>query len=175
METTRGKVRELTYHDMWPDEDETSLRLQSRCKICPDDLGDAADIVAADCWDGGVPTGEDEGFNAILVHTEPGLRLYEAAVAAGVLTVTHAIGFPEMDGFHPYHLDKKRAIVPRLIGMRLAGLPAPRTSRLRLVSLALRQSPRRCFREAYGAYRRARRGRLGERAPTPERSPASQT
>jgi coenzyme F420 hydrogenase subunit beta len=175
METTTGEVRQLTYHDMWPDEDETNLRLQSRCKICPDDLGDGADIVAADCWDGGVPTGEDEGFNAILVHTERGLKLYEAAVAAGALTVSRSIGFAEMDSFHPYHLNKKRAALPRLLGMRLAGLPTPRTSRLRLASLALRQSPRSFLREAYGAYRRARAGRLGEGAPVPERDRAGQT
>ena len=59
-----GRVHELTYDEMW--EDEATWRIQSRCKICPDAIGEAADIVAGDTWPDATPRGEDAGFNSIL-------------------------------------------------------------------------------------------------------------
>ena len=44
---------------MW--EDEATWRLQSRCKICPDAIGEAADIVVGDTWPDATPVGEDAG------------------------------------------------------------------------------------------------------------------
>jgi coenzyme F420 hydrogenase subunit beta len=166
-ETADGDVHELTYDEMW--EDEGTWRLQSRCKICPDALGEGADLVAADCWDGGGPTGEDAGFNAILVRTTAGLELFDAGVRAGVLTVTDEIGFRDMDRFQPHQVRKKQAVWARLIGMRAAGSPILHAPGLRLRALALTRSPLAFVREAYAAYRRVRSGRLGERAPIPER------
>ncbi|MGN6168017.1 MAG: Coenzyme F420 hydrogenase/dehydrogenase, beta subunit C-terminal domain, partial [Solirubrobacteraceae bacterium] len=168
IETTTGAVHELTYGEMWS-EDEATWRIQSRCKICPGPLGEGADIVAADCWDDGAPLGEDAGFNAILARTEQGVRLFDAAVADGTVTVTERIGFGDMDRFQPHQLAKKYAVWPRLIGMRVAGSPALRAPGLRLRSLALSRGRRRLVREAWGAYRRTQIGRLGERPPETER------
>ena len=67
-----GSHKDLSYNEMWGDE--TGWRLQSRCKICPDPIGEAADIAASDCWPGGSPNGEDEGFNGVIVRTERGLE-----------------------------------------------------------------------------------------------------
>ena len=39
-------------------------------KICPDAIGDSSDIAALDTWRGGLPKGEDEGFNAAIVKTK---------------------------------------------------------------------------------------------------------
>jgi coenzyme F420 hydrogenase subunit beta len=167
VETTTGDVYELTYGEMWAD-DEATWRIQSRCKICPDPLGDGADIVAADCWDHGEPVGEDAGFNAILARTEQGVRLFDAAVADGTLTIAEQIGFADMDRFQPHQLAKKYAVWPRLLGMRAAGSPALRAPGLRLRSLALTRGRRGLLREARGAFRRAKIGRLGERPPVPE-------
>jgi coenzyme F420 hydrogenase subunit beta len=167
LETVDGDVHELTYNEMW--EDEGTWRLQSRCKICPDALGEGADLVAADCWDGGDPLGEDAGFNAVLVRTKAGLELFEAGVRAGVLTVDHEISFRDMDRFQPHQVSKKEAVWPRLIGMRIAGGPTLHAPGMRLRRLALRRSPLAFVRQARAAYRRVRIGRLGEQAPIPER------
>lgn len=167
LETVTGKTHELTYDEMWADE--ATWRLQSRCKICPDALGAGADVVAADCWEGGSPAGEDEGFNAILVRTAQGLKLFDAAVTAGVITVTRQIGFRDMDRFQPHQVRKKHAVWPRLIGMHLAGSPTLKTTGLGLRSLALAQSPVAFVRQVMAAYRRVRIGRLGEQPPVPER------
>lgn len=53
IETRDGRVHELTYDEMW--EDEATWRIQSRCKICPDAIGEAADIVAGDTWPDATP------------------------------------------------------------------------------------------------------------------------
>ena len=81
IETKDGRGFELSYQEMWGNE--SGWRIQPRCKICPDAVGEAADIVSADCWPGGAPVGEDAGFNAVLVRTRAGARLFECAVADG--------------------------------------------------------------------------------------------
>jgi coenzyme F420 hydrogenase subunit beta len=47
IETRDGRVIEKNYLDMWGDS-EASWSLPFRCKICPDGIGEAADIAAAD-------------------------------------------------------------------------------------------------------------------------------
>ena len=90
VETKDGRSFELTYQQMWGDE--VGWGIQPRCKICPDAIGEAADLVSADCWPGGAPEGEDAGFNAVLVRTRTGVELFENAVAAGALKVVRSIG-----------------------------------------------------------------------------------
>ncbi len=51
VETKDGRGFDLTYQEMWGDE--VGWRIQPRCKICPDAIGEAADLVSADCWPGG--------------------------------------------------------------------------------------------------------------------------
>src|SRR5579875_4702 len=166
VETLDGRAHELSYMDMWADE--SRWRTQPRCRICPDALGEAADIVAADCWDGGFPSSENDGFNAVIVRTSRGSELFEAALSEGALTVVRDITPRDMDRFQPHQIAKKRALWPRLLGLRLAGHPAPRARRLRLRRLALATSPRAFVAEALGARRRARSDRLTERSPLPE-------
>jgi coenzyme F420 hydrogenase subunit beta len=63
-ETEDDRAYEVSYRQLW--EDESKWMIQPRCKICPDAIGEAADIVASDMWSGGGPTGEDEEFNGII-------------------------------------------------------------------------------------------------------------
>jgi coenzyme F420 hydrogenase subunit beta len=171
IETRDGRAYELSYDEMW--EDESTWRLQSRCKICPDAIGEAADIVVGDTWPDATPQGEDAGFNSIIARTTAGTELYEAAVSAGVITVCEPLGARELDDFNPHQVAKKRAVGVRLAALRTLGRPAPRTRRLRIARLAIEAGPRPAGREFRGAVQRARSGRLGERpvhgaAPTPE-------
>ncbi len=160
VETTDGRAFELSYQEMWGDE--AGWRIQPRCKICPDAIGEAADLVSADCWPGGAPQGEDAGFNAVVARTHAGLHLFEQAVAAGALTVVRAIGFRDLDLFQPHQVRKKRAVWARLEGMRAAGLRVPRVEGLRIVELAAENDREANEAEKRGAEHRARAGRLGE-------------
>jgi coenzyme F420 hydrogenase subunit beta len=145
---------------MWGDE--AGWRIQPRCKVCPDAVGEAADLVSADCWPGGAPQGEDEGFNAVLARTEAGRALFERAVADGALSVVRAIGFRDLDNFQPHQVRKKQAVWARLQGMRAAGMATPRIERLRLEELAATADAAAYEKEKQGAIERAAAGRLGE-------------
>jgi coenzyme F420 hydrogenase subunit beta len=161
LETKDGRSFELTYQQMW--EDEATWRIQPRCKICPDAIGESADIAASDVWPGGGPTGDDAGFNGIIVRTERGLELYRAALAAGAITVEpRSVTFRDFDGFQPHQVRKKRAVWARMAGMKAAGCAIPETHRLRLDECARLNTWTENLDEARGARRRARQGRLGE-------------
>ena len=160
IETRDGCGFELTYRDMWADEG--AWGIQPRCKICPDAIGEAADLVASDCWPGADPDGDDDGFNAVMARTETGRRLFEGAVADGVLTVARTIGVRDMDHFQPHQVRKKRAVWARLEGMRAAGMAVPAVHRLRIEELATLNDEDTNQREMEGARKRAATGRLGE-------------
>ena len=86
-------------------------------------VGLGADIAASDTWPGGGPVGEDQGFNGIIVRTLRGLELYQAAVAAGALTIERALCFRDFDVFQPHQVRKRRSVWARLKGMAIAGKP----------------------------------------------------
>ncbi len=161
LETRDGRTFELSYRQMW--EDEATWRIQSRCKICPDAMGESADIAASDVWLGGGPGGDDAGFNGIIVRTARGLELYRAAVAAGALVVEpREVGFRDFDGFQPHQVNRKRAVWARMAGMSAAGLAVPQTINLRLAECARLNTLGENLDEARGARRRAREGGLRE-------------
>jgi coenzyme F420 hydrogenase subunit beta len=165
-----GRSVGLTYGEMW--EDEAGWRIQSRCKICPDAIGEVADIVAGDTWPDATPPDNDDGFNAVLVRTEAGLELFDAAVAAGVLTIENDIPTRRLDDFNPHQVVKKRAVAARLAGIRAAGGPIPRVRHLRIGRLARDAGWRSSLSEFLGGFRRSRRGSFSEPSPVPERRPA---
>ncbi|UTW08563.1 Coenzyme F420 hydrogenase/dehydrogenase, beta subunit C-terminal domain [Pseudomonas benzenivorans] len=171
METKGGQAFELSYQDMWANEDKWMI--QPRCKICPDAIGESADLAASDVWPGGGPTGEDEGFNGIIVRTRRGLELYQAALAAGAIKVEPtAVGFRDFDLFQPHQVRKKRAAWARLAGMKAAGKPVPELHNLRLIECAQLNSVADNLSEARGTRLRAKNGRLSEPRPSP-RGPES--
>jgi coenzyme F420 hydrogenase subunit beta len=163
--THDGRDVALTYEQMW--EDEAGWRIQSRCKLCPDAIGEVADLVAGDMWPDGVPPDNDEGYNAVFIRTEAGAELFEAAVAAGVLEVGDEIPVRRMDCFQPHQVEKKRAVASRLAGIQAAGGPVPCVRDLRIRRLARQSGWRLALREFLGAYRRARRGAFSEPVPDP--------
>jgi coenzyme F420 hydrogenase subunit beta len=161
LETKDGRAFELSYQQMW--EDEATWRIQPRCKICPDAIGQSADLAASDVWPGGGPTGNDAGFNGIIVRTARGLELYRAAVAAGAIVVESRVpSFRDFDDFQPHQVNKRRAVWARLAGMKAAGCAVPETVNLGLADCARLNTLRENLDEARGARRRARGGRLGE-------------
>ena len=161
IETKDGRSFELSYPEMW--KDEATWRIQPRCKICPDAIGESADLAASDVWPGGGPAGDDAGFNGIIVRTARGLELYRAALDAGAIALEpRKVDFRDFDGFQPHQVRKKRAVWARLAGMKGAGLAVPETINLRLAECARLNSLRENLDEARGARRRAEEGKLGE-------------
>ncbi|MEM9046405.1 MAG: Coenzyme F420 hydrogenase/dehydrogenase, beta subunit C-terminal domain [Pseudomonadota bacterium] len=161
--TRDGRQAGTTYQALW--EDESAWALQHRCKICPDAIGMAADLVAFDCWPGGGPEGEDEGFNALLTRTQAGAALLEAAVAAGALALGKTIGADDFELFQPHQSAKRRAVWARLAGQRHAGKAAPISDTLGVAEIARTRPLSDLLAQALGTRDRLRAGRGTEPSP----------
>ena len=168
VETSR-EVQEFHYIDYWG-EDETMWTLPFRCKICPDGIGEAADIAAADTWIGGSPNRvdsvDDPGVNALVARTRVGEELIAAAAADGALTLDYDTVPDTLSVYQPHQVNKKYAAWARHQGLAEAGRIVPQTERLRIEELAL-ELPEETIRfQREGTRRRVETGKVTE--PTPE-------
>ena len=155
VETLDGRSFTKTYLELW--ENEAGWDVETRCKFCPDALGEAADVAAADIWPGGAPTGEDEGFNGIIVRTAAGEDLVASAAAAGELVLGGPITPREFDDFQPHQVRKKEALAARYLGLADSGIAPLETRGLRIEELGRRLDPERFEHERAGTRRRAAR------------------
>ncbi len=164
-----GTSHSVHYLDLWG-EDESAWSLPFRCKICPDGIGDGADIAAADTWPGGSPDRDrsetDLGTNALIVRTHTGLELVDAAVRDGALILGEDVDVEYMSSVQPHQVNKKRSVFARYQGLRDAGMLTPETVGLRLAELAQANSTEYNEQQRQGAYRRAKDGRQKEKRPS---------
>lgn len=155
---TAHTAHEISYLDMWADE--AGWKIQTRCKLCPDAIGEAADIAASDIWPGGAPTGEDEGFNGLITRSAAGASLVEEAVRDGALVLGAPHTPRDYDDFQPHQVAKKKAMAARLRGMAAAGAPVYAHEGLRIDDLDTHETA-----EEEGSAMRARSGRFSETLP----------
>ena len=138
VETAQG-AQEFHYIDYWG-EDETTWTLPFRCKVCPDGIGEAADIAASDTWIGGSPNRidsvDDPGTNALIARTRAGEELIAAAAADGALSLDYDIVPDILSVYQPHQVNKKYAAWARHQGLADAGRIKPHTERLRIEELA---------------------------------------
>jgi coenzyme F420 hydrogenase subunit beta len=125
-----GREFKFDYNEMW--EDENRWQLQFRCKICPDSIGECADVSVADVWPGGMPDTEGLGFNGFIARTPRGARLLEMAVRARAITVTEDLDFAGLELAQGSHSRRKMALKSRLRAIEDAGMIVPAFERLRL-------------------------------------------
>lgn len=166
LETKDGRSFEKTYNEMW--DDEAGWRLQFRCKICADAIGEGADIAASDIWPGGNPSRDDAGFNGVITRTKKGEALLASALEAGALILENKLGPRDMDGFQPHQVRKKQAVWSRLKGLKRAGQMVPEVTGLRIAELAEAAGTERSEHEAEGTYQRALIGKAREPEVQPE-------
>ena len=155
VETRTGRRFTKTYLELW--EDESGWDIETRCKFCPDALGEAADVASADIWPGGAPVGEDEGFNGIIVRTAAGEDLVASAARAGDLVVADPITPRQFDDFQPHQVRKKEALAARYQGLADTGVAPIETRGLRVAELGRRLDPEQFEHQRAGARRRAAR------------------
>ena len=160
IQTTDGQRKDIHYLDFWG-EDESAWSLPFRCKICPDGIGDAADIAAADTWQGGSPNRTDSdndlGTNSLIVRTQAGMDLVTEAVNAGALVLGQDVDIAFMDATQPHQVTKKKAAQARYNGLAEAGILVPNTQGLRIQEIS--QTNPVTFNESQqqGAFERAER------------------
>ncbi|MFC3607062.1 Coenzyme F420 hydrogenase/dehydrogenase, beta subunit C-terminal domain [Stutzerimonas tarimensis] len=121
-----GERRTMTYNESWGKV--LNRHLQTRCKICPDGIGEFADIVCADGWEAsgdGYPTFEEaDGQSLILVRSDQGQKLFGNARAAGVV-IAEDMEPAEIRKIQPFQYYRRTTIVARLLAMKLLRLKTP--------------------------------------------------
>lgn len=143
--------------------------IQWRCKLCPDGVGESADLASCDWWetdDRGYPLfSEGDGRSGLVARTSRGLTLIEEAMAAGVI---HAepIDADALMKVQPFQRRRREELLGRLIGTRAAGRAVPRYRGFGLWWSAVR-SPLRTLRAARGTWGRARAARALAARPSP--------
>ena len=166
---TVTQIHEMHYLDFWG-EDESMWVLHWRCKICPDGIGESADIAAADTWPGGSPrrdeTDDDPGTNAVIARTAAGAELLEAAAREGALTIEYDIAPDDLSIYQPHQMRKKYAVAARHRGLEDEGRIVPVTNRLRVDALAADMPIEFIERQRAGTRERIRIGKATE--PPPE-------
>jgi coenzyme F420 hydrogenase subunit beta len=168
IEAADGNVHDFHYLDFWS-EDESAWSLPNRCKFCPDAIGEAADIAAADTWPGGSPnridSETDPGINALVIRTEAGLELVEAAAAEGALVLGEEVSPDFMNNVQPHQVKLKYELSARLAGLAAEHRTRPRTARLRIDALGAANGGENNRAVAEGTQRRVREGRASEERP----------
>ena len=133
IKTDTGEEYDKDYNSFWGEE--STWRVPFRCKICPDAIGESADVAALDTWPGGSPKGEDEGFNAAIARTQKGLELLNNAIDAGYIKKGNRLSIEEISDFQPHQVKKKQAVFARHQGMKKNNLPTIETNGLRIKEL----------------------------------------
>ncbi|MDW4550719.1 Coenzyme F420 hydrogenase/dehydrogenase, beta subunit C-terminal domain [Defluviimonas sp. D31] len=153
-----GSETSMHYLDFWG-EDESAWSLPFRCKICPDGVGEGADIAAADTWPGASPDREasrtDPGVNSLLIRTRAGMELIAAAVRDGALALGREVDVAYMNDTQPHQVTKKRFVHARHAGLRDAGSLAPDCVGLRIEHLSAMNDPAENRVQRDGSMRRA--------------------
>ena len=126
-ETRDGRSAEMDYETCWGGY--LAKHVQFRCKICPDAVGGVADIACADAWFGGetgYPQFDDRaGRSLVMVRTEAGARLLDAALAQGVVACEPS-SVAEIDLMQPSQRKRKSLVAARTAALTATLKPRPR-------------------------------------------------
>jgi len=152
--TADGQRFETDYSTSWGTV--LNRHLQFRCKICPDGIGEFADVVGADAWygkDGYPDFAEREGRSLILSRTSKGETLVSSATAAGAISV-QPLAVEEIEKMQPYQINRKRLVLSRVLALKLMRRPAPQFVNFPLLRLATQLSLRENISSFMGTMRR---------------------
>lgn len=155
-ETADGRHAEMDYDRSWGQV--LNRHLQFRCKICPDGTGEFADVSCADAWhadEKGYPLfTETDRRSLILGRTGVGRQLVADARQAGVLA-SEPVSLDVVERMQPYQAARKRALLSRLIGLRLAFRSVPAFRNFDLWKVARTMPFKTQLRNAVGMWLRA--------------------
>jgi coenzyme F420 hydrogenase subunit beta len=118
-----GKIqqRQLTYEQSWGDI--LQKYRQWRCYICPDHIGEYADITVADAWHR-TAADHQPGRSVIIARTQRGRQLFEQAVQDGFIRA-ETVDLDILPDCRPGQAAYQGALWARLQTLRLMGIPAP--------------------------------------------------
>ncbi len=156
--TRDGQDFDLSYESAYQDRP-WGYDLQFRCKICPDAVGEVADISVPDAWilrDGKPVYDEAPGRNAAVVRTERGRDLLHRAVTAGYIELA-PLSMAELDAMHVNHPDRKVGAPGTFLALRVMGQARPAITGYRTADSIRKAGPRVLWKQFTGTVRRVRR------------------
>jgi len=159
VQTRAGETHDMTYTGAWLGRP-WKYDLQFRCKICPDAIGEAADISVPDGWimRDGKPLHDDApGVNISIARTEAGRRLLHVAAAAGRLALA-PMDADELDAMHYNHLPRRQGALGQHIAMRVMRQPSLRVTHISWFRAARAGGLRVVWRQFAGTVRRVLAG-----------------
>jgi coenzyme F420 hydrogenase subunit beta len=157
VQTRDGRVHDMTY-PAWFETGKIAYETQFRCKICPDQVGEAADISAPDAWvlrNGRPIHDEAPGANVAIARTLAGEELLQAAVAARCLE-TAPVSIQEIEQMHFEKPARKLAASATQLALRLMGQKSLKLSGYRMSTSLRRAGLRGILKQFLGTVRRVR-------------------
>ena len=156
-----GREEHMSYADSWGSI--LSYHVQFRCKICPDGVGEFADLVCADAWncdEQGYPLFEEEdGRSLIMTRSAKGEALFQEAADAGYVAHEDS-SLDAVFRMQPGQVRRKQRVFSRLCAVWLFGRAAPRFDGYRLLASAAMINPWQNIRDFLGTARRLVRPRI---------------
>ena len=122
--------------------------LKARCKLCPDGMGEYADIVFGDAWylrDHKPVFEERAGRSLLFTRTELGDDLVSAAISDKYLAFSDdESDIATVRYMQPAQYSRKLSLLPRLASARVFGGKKYRFSGFKILRKALKAGPRTC-------------------------------
>jgi coenzyme F420 hydrogenase subunit beta len=113
--------RSMSYEESWG---KLSHYRPLRCHLCPDGLGQVADVSCGDAWESFDQNG-NPGRSIVIVRTPRGREIVRRAMAANYVQLTPATA-ENILAAQPNLLQKRKELLGRLLGLRLFMVPVPR-------------------------------------------------
>lgn len=155
-EAKGGVKHQLSYQKSWG---YLQQFRQWRCYICPDHIGEFADIAVGDPWYRSILPREF-GSSLIVVRTEIGARFLESAIGGGFMAIERE-GADLLPASQPNLLKARGSLWGRLVALRLSGAAAPSYRGFNLMCLWVRElTTREKISSIAGTIRRVFRRRL---------------
>lgn len=134
IETRDGREYDITYSKAWFSDDVPwHYDMQFRCKICPDAIGELADVACPDSWvmvDGSPVHDEAPGANLFIARTRRGQELVDAAAKSGAIHLD-PFSIDELYRQHDDHINRKIEAPARVQALAMEGIPQPDFKRYR--------------------------------------------
>jgi coenzyme F420 hydrogenase subunit beta len=158
-EQSDGATGSVDYDESWGKA--LGPTTQWRCKICPDGVGESADIAAGDFWQSderGYPVfDEGDGTSVLIARTRRGHELVIEAIEQGILQA-QPLDVRRLYPVQPLQVERRTTLIGRLTGATIGGRRVPRYVGFGLARLGARL-PKATARAAAGTWLRAVRRR----------------
>jgi coenzyme F420 hydrogenase subunit beta len=160
--TTNSNEYTCDYEESWGKV--LNKKLNNRCKMCIDGIGEFADISCGDGWVGdekGYPTFNDgKGTSLIVGRTAKGEQLLKKMKENGALMVEPIKDLTYIDKIQPYQRNRRTQLPVRLFTMKLFNKKVPKYDKKLLRKLFLANTLKNNVRGFVGTFVRILEGKL---------------